>query len=109
MTDRVAIAGIGMKSYPKVPDRSLGSLSGEAVRSATGLGGRVSVNPSGGLLSRYHRIGATRTAQIFELARQWRGEAVERRRESAEVASVKDSGGQLGGDSAAAAVSIVAA
>lgn len=76
---------------------------------ATGLGGRISVNPSGGLLSRGHPIGATGTAQIFELVQQLRGEAGPRQREGAKVALAQNSGGQVGGDSAAAVVSILVA
>ncbi|MBT2533384.1 thiolase family protein [Arthrobacter sp. ISL-48] len=82
----------------------------ELLRSgATDLGGRISVNPSGGLLSRGHPIGATGTAQIFELVQQLRGEAGARQRESAKVAVAQNSGGQVGGDSAAAVVSILVA
>ncbi|SER14420.1 thiolase family protein [Arthrobacter sp. OV608] len=82
----------------------------ELLRSgATDLGGRISVNPSGGLLSRGHPIGATGTAQIFELVHQLRGEAGARQRESAKVAVAQNSGGQVGGDSAAAVVSILVA
>jgi acetyl-CoA acyltransferase len=86
---------------------------GEAVQllrsGATDLGGRISINPSGGLLSRGHPIGATGTAQIFELAQQLRGEAGERQRKSAKVALAQNSGGQVGGDSAAAVVTILVA
>lgn len=68
----------------------------ELLRSgATDLGGRISVNPSGGLLSRGHPIGATGTAQIFELVHQLRGEAGARQRESAKVAVAQNSGGRL--------------
>lgn len=38
-------------------------------------GGRVVVNPSGGLLSKGHPLGATGLAQCFELTRQLRGAA----------------------------------
>ncbi|MBE3563490.1 MAG: thiolase domain-containing protein [Hydrogenibacillus schlegelii] len=41
----------------------------------TRVGGRVAVNPSGGLLSKGHPIGATGLAQVFEIVRQLRGEA----------------------------------
>jgi acetyl-CoA acetyltransferase len=86
---------------------------GEAVQllrsGATDLGGKISINPSGGLLSRGHPIGATGTAQIFELVQQLRGEAGERQRKSAKVALAQNSGGQVGGDSAAAVVTILVA
>ena len=45
---------------------------------ATRLGGRVPVNPSGGLVSRGHPVGATGCAQIVELVTQLRGEAGDR-------------------------------
>lgn len=41
----------------------------------TWLGGRLPVNPSGGLLSRGHPLGATGVAQIVEITRQLRGQA----------------------------------
>jgi acetyl-CoA C-acetyltransferase len=42
---------------------------------AGGPGGAPVVNPSGGLLSRGHPVGATGLAQVHELVRQLRGEA----------------------------------
>lgn len=42
------------------------------------LGGRLPVNPSGGLLSKGHPVGATGVAQIAELIWQLRGEAGQR-------------------------------
>jgi acetyl-CoA acyltransferase len=82
----------------------------ELLRSgATDIGGRISVNPSGGLLSRGHPIGATGAAQIAELVQQLRGEAGERQRPSAKVALAQNSGGQVGHESAVAVVSILTA
>src|SRR3546814_8870150 len=52
----------------------------------TDLGGRISVNPSGGLLSRGHPLGATGAAQIIELTSQLRGQAGARQRPGAKVA-----------------------
>jgi acetyl-CoA acetyltransferase len=48
-------------------------------------GGRYVVNPSGGLLSKGHPIGATGLAQCFELAQQLRGAAGPRQVEGARV------------------------
>jgi acetyl-CoA acetyltransferase len=45
---------------------------------ATSLGGRIPVNPSGGLMSRGHPIGASGLAQTYELITQLRGEAGQR-------------------------------
>jgi acetyl-CoA acetyltransferase len=73
----------------------------------TDIGGRVSVNPSGGLLSRGHPIGATGVAQIVELTQQLRGRAGARQRHGAKVALAENNGGQLAGDSAVALVTIL--
>jgi acetyl-CoA acetyltransferase len=49
-------------------------------------GGRVVTNPSGGLLSKGHPLGATGLAQCFELTHQLRGSAGARQVEGARVA-----------------------
>ena len=49
-------------------------------------GGRVVVNPSGGLLSKGHPLGATGLAQCAELVWQLRGEAAARQVEGATIA-----------------------
>lgn len=83
--------------------------AGALLRSgATGLGGRLSVNPSGGLLSRGHPVGATGAAQIVELTQQLRGQSGARQRPGAKVALAENNGGQMGGDSAVALVTILA-
>jgi sterol carrier protein 2 len=48
-------------------------------------GGRVVTNPSGGLLSKGHPLGATGLAQCFELTQQLRGTAGERQVEGARL------------------------
>jgi acetyl-CoA acetyltransferase len=75
----------------------------------TSVGGRLPVNPGGGLLSRGHPVGATGIAQIVELTTHLRGTAGKRQREGAKVALAECSGGQIGLDSAVAAVTILAA
>lgn len=80
----------------------------ELLRSgATDLGGRISVNPSGGLMSRGHPVGATGVAQIVELTQQLRGQSGARQRHGAKVALAENNGGQLAGDSAVAVVTIL--
>ena len=74
---------------------------------ATGLNGRVSVNPSGGLLSKGHPIGATGVAQLVELTQQLRGAAGARQREGAKLALAENAGGQVGLDGAAAVATIL--
>jgi acetyl-CoA acetyltransferase len=74
---------------------------------ATAVGGRISVNPSGGLLSRGHPIGATGVAQIHELVLQLRGRAGGRQRPGAKVALAENNGGQIGGDSAVGVATVL--
>jgi acetyl-CoA acetyltransferase len=75
---------------------------------ATRLGGSRVVNPSGGLLSKGHPIGATGCGQIVELADQLRGRCGKRQVERARVALAENGGGFLGSDAAAMVVSILA-
>ena len=53
---------------------------------ATTFGGQVVVNPSGGLISKGHPLGATGLAQCSELTWQLRGQAEKRQVEGAKVA-----------------------
>jgi acetyl-CoA acetyltransferase len=53
---------------------------------ATALGGRLPVNPSGGLLSKGEPLGASGLGQVVELVRQLRGSAGPRQVEGATVA-----------------------
>ncbi|TMK82500.1 MAG: hypothetical protein E6G57_17285 [Actinobacteria bacterium] len=53
---------------------------------ATGMGGRLPVNPSGGLLSKGEPLGASALGQVVELTRQLRGAAGARQVEEARVA-----------------------
>ena len=73
---------------------------------ATQLGGRHVVNPSGGLLSKGHPIGATGIAQIFEIVDQLRGRAGARQANGARVGLTENGGGFLGRDAAAMSVHI---
>ena len=73
----------------------------------TQLGGSRVVNPSGGLLSKGHPIGATGCGQIVELADQLRGRCGERQVEGARVALAENGGGFLGSDAAAMVVSVL--
>ncbi|WP_406305351.1 lipid-transfer protein [Streptomyces sp. NBC_00885] len=70
--------------------------SGKLVESgATTYGGRWVVNPSGGLISKGHPLGATGLAQAAELVRQLRGEAGPRQVAGARVGLAHNIG--LGG------------
>jgi acetyl-CoA acyltransferase len=74
---------------------------------ATRLGGRCPVNPSGGLLSRGHPVGATGLAQVVELADQLRGRCGPRQVGDARLALAQNSGGHLSGEEAVAVVTIL--
>jgi len=68
----------------------------------TTLRGRVPVNPSGGLCSRGHPVGATGLLQIAELVWQMRGEAGERQiQKRPKVAMAQNQGGLLLGQDSA--------
>jgi acetyl-CoA acetyltransferase len=74
----------------------------------TTLGGAQPVNPSGGLLSRGHPLGATGTAQIAEIVWQLRGEAEGRQVDGARVGLVETMGGGASGvDGNAAVVAVL--
>jgi acetyl-CoA acetyltransferase len=73
----------------------------------TRLGGRHVVNPSGGLLSKGHPIGATGCAQLVELADQLRGRCGDRQVSGARVALAENAGGFLSADNAATVVTVL--
>jgi acetyl-CoA C-acetyltransferase/acetyl-CoA acyltransferase len=74
-----------------------------AAKGETSLGGRVPVNPSGGLKAKGHPIGATGAAQIAEIATQLRGEAGPRQVDGASVGLAHT----LGGNTATVLVSLL--
>ncbi|BAL24243.1 thiolase family protein [Azoarcus sp. KH32C] len=71
------------------------------------LGGRLPVNPSGGLESKGHPLGATGIGQLFELTTQLRGEAGGRQVPGVRHAIQENGGGLLGIEEAAVAVTIL--
>jgi acetyl-CoA acyltransferase len=73
----------------------------------TALGGRVPVNPSGGLLAKGHPIGATGCAQLVELADQLRGRCGARQVEGARIGLAENGGGFLGSDPAAIVITVL--
>src|SRR5712692_10258166 len=74
---------------------------------STALGGRIPVNPSGGLLSKGHPIGATGCAQLVELTQQLRGRCGQRQVAGARVALAQNGGVFLGTDAAAMVVTVL--
>ncbi|MFF2012628.1 thiolase family protein [Streptomyces sp. NPDC058195] len=83
---------------------------GEAAeRGETSLGGRLPVNPSGGLESKGHPLGATGLAQVYELVGQLRGEAGARQVSGARIAIAENGGGFHSGEEAVAAITVLGA
>jgi len=62
----------------------------------TSLQGKIPVNPSGGLKSKGHPVGATGVAQAAEIVTQLRGEAGQRQVEGATVGLAQNMGGSGG-------------
>ncbi|MBV7392649.1 thiolase family protein [Mameliella sediminis] len=75
----------------------------------TALGGRVPVNPSGGLVSKGHPIAATGIIQLHELVTQLRGEAGPRQIDGARIAVAENGGGFVGVEDAACVVTVLEA
>ncbi len=73
----------------------------------TALGGPQPVNPSGGLLSRGHPLGATGLAQTAEITWQLRGAAGGRQVEGARLGLVETMGGGVAGVDGNACVMVV--
>lgn len=71
-------------------------------------GGRLTVNPSGGLVGRGHPLGATGIAQVVELATHLRGRAGHRQVEGARLGIAVNTGGVIEGDAAYVGVHAVA-
>lgn len=71
------------------------------------LSGKLPLNPSGGLISRGHPIGASGLAQIYELVTQLRGEAGGRQIEKPRIALAENGGGFLGMGEASMAIHLL--
>ena len=83
-TEAIGLAPVGMAGHYAETGR-------------TALGGQLPVNPSGGLLSRGHPLGATGVAQVVEIVWQLRGEAGGRQVEGAGIGLVETMGGGVSG------------
>jgi acetyl-CoA acetyltransferase len=83
---------------------------GDAVAAArsgvTTLGGAMPVNPSGGLISKGHPLGATGIGQIAEIVMQLRGEAGKKQVEGARIGMTENGGGFVGVEEASMALHI---
>jgi acetyl-CoA C-acetyltransferase len=73
----LAVESLGFFDYGK------GSEAG--ARGETMIGGRIPINPSGGLKAKGHPVGATGAAQVYEIFRQLRGESGETQVEGAKI------------------------
>jgi len=71
------------------------------------VGGRIPINPSGGLESKGHPLGATGLGQLHELVTQLRGEAGARQVKGARHAIQENGGGLVGIEEGAVAVNIL--
>lgn len=84
---------------------------GEGVRliedGDTRIGGRIPVNPSGGLLRKGHPIGASGAGQIVELVDQLRGRCGARQVSGARTALAENGGGFIGNDVGAIVISVL--
>ncbi|MFI9836196.1 thiolase family protein [Nonomuraea sp. NPDC051941] len=78
-----------------------------ALRGETTLGGRIPVNPSGGLESKGHPIGASGLGQLFELTEQLRETAGPRQVDGARIALAENGGGFHRGEEAVTSVIIL--
>ncbi|OGP78128.1 MAG: hypothetical protein A2V86_03010 [Deltaproteobacteria bacterium RBG_16_49_23] len=74
---------------------------------ATELSGRIPVNPSGGLLSKGHPVGASGVAQVVEIVWQLRGEAGKRQLTNPRIGLAQIMGGNKEGDTRACTVHIL--
>ncbi|WP_375000955.1 thiolase family protein [Aeromicrobium sp. CTD01-1L150] len=73
----------------------------------TSLGGQLPVNPSGGLLSRGHPVGATGAAQVCELFWQLTGQAGGRQVENARTGLAYCKGGSVSGTDGASVTTVL--
>lgn len=77
ISEFIAIESLGFFEYGK---------GGEATAMGeTMIGGKIPVNPSGGLKAKGHPVGATGAAQVYEIFHQLRGECGETQVEGAKI------------------------
>ena len=77
------------------------------VDGVTWLGGRMPVNPSGGLIARGHPFGATGIAQVVEVAMQLEGRCGPRQVPGARVGLTHNIGGWIGSDLGAEVIHVL--
>ena len=89
--DCFTIAEICVTEALGVVDKGQGGPAVEA--GDTALDGRIPVNPSGGLKSKGHPVGATGVAQLVEVVKQLRGEAGDRQVKNPRIGMTQNMGG----------------
>ena len=93
--DAFTISEIATYEALGLADKGDGGAAAE--HGITAIGGKHPVNPSGGLLSRGHPMGATGMAQLAEIVWQLRGEAGHRQVPGARIGVVETMGGGTSG------------
>ncbi|UCH21569.1 MAG: thiolase family protein [Deltaproteobacteria bacterium] len=83
-----------------------GEAAAAARSGATALGGKIPVNPSGGLVSKGHPLGATGIGQVAEIVMQLRGEAGKRQVAGARLGLTENGGGAVGVEEASMTIHI---
>lgn len=73
-----------------------GKGSAALEKGETLIGGRIPINPSGGLKAKGHPIGATGAAQVYEIVKQLRGECGLRQVDGAKIGMTDTLGGDAG-------------
>jgi acetyl-CoA C-acetyltransferase/acetyl-CoA acyltransferase len=61
----------------------------------TDIGGKIPINPSGGIKAKGHPVGATGAAQVYEIVKQLRGECGPRQVEGAKIGMTDTMGGSF--------------
>ncbi|QIL44474.1 thiolase family protein [Acidovorax sp. HDW3] len=103
--DATAIGEVLQSELLGLVPEGQGGLAAE--RGETALGGRIPINPSGGLESKGHPIGATGLGQVFELVTQLRGEAGSRQVPGVRIALAENGGGLAGVEEAVACLTLL--
>ncbi len=81
----LALEGLGFFEF--------GTAGEASMRGETTIGGKIAINPSGGLTAKGHPIGATGAGQVYEIVRQLRGECGETQVEGAKIGMTDTLGG----------------
>jgi acetyl-CoA acetyltransferase len=103
-----ACASAELVAYEQLELCRRGDAAKLLAEGTTTIGGRIPVNPSGGLLTKGHPVGATGCAQVVELCEQLLGRCGARQVEGARTALAMNAGGFVGeSDVAACTVTVL--